>query len=108
MGEKTIEMVCAADIPIRAYERFSVYSNPDGTFHIIVVSGDGGYIFADKFNSIEEAKWTCGLLNAAIGNAGLDVEEIEGNAEYEKLRQEQLKAQQLDAWELKRRERRGY
>jgi hypothetical protein len=32
-----------------------------------VVSGDGGYIFADRFNSAEEAEWAAALFNPAIG-----------------------------------------
>ena len=53
--------------PSSRYESFTVYNNPDGTFHIVVVAGDGGYIFADGFISNEAAQWTAGLLNAAIG-----------------------------------------
>lgn len=53
--------------PSSRYERFDVYGNRDGTFYINVVAGEGDYAFADRFNSEEEAEWTAGLLNAAIG-----------------------------------------
>jgi hypothetical protein len=53
--------------PSPRFERFDVFGNHDGTFHINVVAGDGGYAFADGFNSNEDAEWTAGLLNAAIG-----------------------------------------
>ena len=54
--------------PNRRYESFAVYENLDGhSFHIIAVSGGGGFIFADGFKSREDAEWTAGLLNAAIG-----------------------------------------
>ena len=33
-----------------------------------MIDDSGGRLFADGFDSIEEAQWTCGLLNAAIGN----------------------------------------
>jgi hypothetical protein len=34
---------------------------------VLVVSGDGGYIFADRFADQEEAEWAAALFNAAIG-----------------------------------------
>jgi hypothetical protein len=46
---------------------FLVYSNGNGTFHILAVDENGGYIFADGFNSRDEADWAAGLFNAAIG-----------------------------------------
>jgi hypothetical protein len=54
--------------PRRRYESFAVYENLDGhSFHIIAVSGGGGHIFADGFNSRQDAEWTAALLNAAVG-----------------------------------------
>ena len=53
--------------PSPRYEGFYVYNNPDNTFHILVVAGDGGYVFADKLHDRHEAEWTAALLNAAIG-----------------------------------------
>lgn len=53
--------------PSPRYEGFYVYGNPNSTFHILVVAGDGGYIFADNIQSREEAEWAAALLNAAIG-----------------------------------------
>jgi hypothetical protein len=32
-----------------------------------VISGDGGYIFADRFNSELDAQWAAALFNAANG-----------------------------------------
>lgn len=55
--------------PSPRYEGFHVYSNKDGTFHILVIAGDGGYVFADNINDKNEAEWAAGLLNAAIGVA---------------------------------------
>jgi hypothetical protein len=46
---------------------FAVHRNPDNTYHVLCADENGGFIFADKFNSQEEAEWTCGLFNAAIG-----------------------------------------
>ena len=46
---------------------FHASENSDGTYHVLVIAADGGYIFADRFNSEEEAKWACALFNAAIG-----------------------------------------
>lgn len=53
--------------PSPRYEGFYVYGNQDSSFHILVVAGDGGYIFADNIQSREEAEWAASLLNAAIG-----------------------------------------
>lgn len=53
--------------PSLKYESFTVYENPNGTFHILVVAGNGGYIFADNINDKGEADWVAALLNAAIG-----------------------------------------
>ena len=53
--------------PNLRWESFDVFKNPDGTFHVNVVSGDGGYIFADRFNSEVDAKWAAALFNAANG-----------------------------------------
>ena len=53
--------------PSPGWERFDVFNNPDGTFLINVVAGGGGYVFANGFNSEEEAEWACALFNAAIG-----------------------------------------
>jgi hypothetical protein len=53
--------------PNPRWESFDVFNNPDGTFRVNVVSGDGGYIFADRFNSEVDAKWAAALFNAAIG-----------------------------------------
>jgi len=54
----------------RRWEMFAVDRNDDGTFQIIATSGDAEYVFADRFNSVEEAEWACGLFNAAIGYRG--------------------------------------
>jgi hypothetical protein len=54
-------------MPVASWERFDAFRNHDGTFHLNVVSGGGGYIFATGFNSLEEANWACALFNAAIG-----------------------------------------
>jgi hypothetical protein len=53
--------------PNSRWKSFEVSNNPDGTFSVNVVSGDGGYIFADRFNSEVAAKWAAALFNAAIG-----------------------------------------
>ena len=53
--------------PSPRYEGFHVYNNKDGTFHILVVAGDGGYVLADKIQDKNEAEWIAALLNAAIG-----------------------------------------
>jgi hypothetical protein len=45
------------------WENFDVFNNPDGTFHVNVISGDGGYIFADRFNSELDAQWAAALFN---------------------------------------------
>lgn len=55
--------------PSPRYESFLVHENSNGTFHILVVAGDGGYIFADNINGKGEADWMAALLNAAIGVA---------------------------------------
>jgi hypothetical protein len=55
--------------PSLRFEGFYVYNNPDGTFHILVVAGNGGYIFADNLQDKDDAEWTAALLNAAIGVA---------------------------------------
>ena len=55
------------EVPYYRWERFSVHGSGDGTFQITVVSGGGGYMFADRFNSEEEAEWAAALFNAAIG-----------------------------------------
>jgi hypothetical protein len=55
-------------MPYDRWELFCVYGNADDrTFHIMVVDDNGGYIFADGFQSLEAAEWTCDLLNKAIG-----------------------------------------
>jgi hypothetical protein len=55
-------------VPYYRWEQFCAYENGDGTAHVLVFDDSGGRLFADGFDSIEEAQWTCGLLNAAIGN----------------------------------------
>ena len=55
-------------VPYYRWEQFCAYENGDGTAHVLVIDDSGGRLFADGFDSIEEAQWTCGLLNAAIGN----------------------------------------
>lgn len=54
------------EMPSDRWEGFSAYANGDGTFHVLVVSGDGGYIFADRFNDKAAAEWTAEVLNAAL------------------------------------------
>lgn len=54
-------------IPALRWERFDVYANHDGTFHINVANDSGGYMFATGFESRGEAGWACALFNAAIG-----------------------------------------
>jgi hypothetical protein len=54
----------------KRYEGFSVYENPDDTYHILVVAGGGGYIFADRFNSRVDAEWCAWILNLAIAKPG--------------------------------------
>jgi len=53
--------------PSAGWERFCVYNNPNGSAHILVVAGGGGYIFADGLEDLEAAGWACALFNAAIG-----------------------------------------
>ena len=48
------------------WEGFHVYGNPDGSFHILVVDGNGGYIFVECIQSREEADWVAAALNTAL------------------------------------------
>jgi hypothetical protein len=57
-------------VPYDHWDAFNVHGNDDGTFQITAVAGDGRYVFADRFTSVEEAEWACGLFNAAIGYEG--------------------------------------
>ena len=45
-------------------EQFLPYANPDGTWHVLAVDANGGFIFADALQA-EHAIWTSELLNAA-------------------------------------------
>ena len=58
-------------VPYYRWEQFCAYENGDGTAHVLVIDDSGGRLFADGFDSIEEAQWTCGLLNAASGEVNL-------------------------------------
>ena len=49
------------------WEGFYVYENPGGaSFHILVVDGNGGYIFVEYIQSREEADWVAAALNTAL------------------------------------------
>lgn len=48
------------------WESFTPYRNSDGTWHILCVSGDGGFIIADKIEGDDEAEWIARALTAAM------------------------------------------
>lgn len=43
--------------------RFHPISNDDGTFHVLLIDDNGGYIFADKMSQ-EDAEFAAITLNA--------------------------------------------
>jgi hypothetical protein len=55
--------------PATSWENFAVYENSDRTFHILVVAGSGGYVFADNIGDRQFAEWAANALNAALRRA---------------------------------------
>jgi hypothetical protein len=52
-------------------ERFNVYRNNDGPFHVAVVNGNGGDVFADRFASEDAAQGSDAAVQAAWDRASL-------------------------------------
>ena len=67
-------------MPHYRWEGFHAYGNGDGTFHILVVEGDGGRIVADGISDRAEAEWMADANSRpAAGAAERRMKAEEGN-----------------------------
>jgi hypothetical protein len=46
-----------------------VYSNLDGSFHLLVVDDTGGFILVEQVDDPDAALWLCDIVNQALAAA---------------------------------------